>query len=127
MYVYENALVPIIDKYIPFVFNIVEADLEYKSLIMSYFKGYKFVDVITPFGTVFWVPFLFLITLKMKDLYKTFFLYHIISFAILYLIGILIFTDFDLLFFTYNLFQVIMIFMGLIFYLLGARQLFSLK
>jgi len=89
---------------------------------MSYFQGYKFVDVITPFGSVFWIPFLLLFTLKIKALYKSFFVYHILAFAVLYLLGIVILNNFDVLYLVYNLFQMLIIFMGLTFCLLGIKQ-----
>ena len=127
MEVYENVLVTIISKNISYVFNLVKADIEHQKLIMSYFNNYRFVDVIMPLGAVFWMPFLFLFALKMKPLYKIFIIYQIVSYAILYSLGILIIANFDALYLLFNLFQMFMIFMGLTFCLLGAKQLISLK
>ena len=89
---------------------------------MSYFQGYKFVDVVTPFGTVFWIPFLFLFVLKINLLYKRFFIFHIIAFAVLFSIGIMALNNFDNIYLVFNLFQMLMIFMGLTFCLLGIKQ-----
>ena len=125
--VYDNILFPIIGKYSPYVFNLIGVDLEYRGFIMSYFNQYRFVDVIIPFGMIFWIPFLFLIALKIKTLYKTFFIYHIVSFALLYPIGILILSNFDALNLFFNLFQMIMIFMGLTFCIIGAKQSVRLR
>ena len=94
---------------------------------MNYFNQYRFVDVIIPFGMIFWIPFLFLIALKIKTLYKTFFIYHIVLFALLYPIGILILSNFDALYLFFNLFQMIMIFMGLTFCIIGAKQSVRLR
>ena len=120
--VYKNVLYPIISTYSSYVFDLVEADLEYQGLIMNYLNNYRFVDVIIPFGMIFWIPFLFLIALKMKTLYKTFFIYHIVLFALLYPIGILILSNFDALYFLFNLFQMATIFLGLTFCIIGFRQ-----
>ena len=125
--VYDNILFPIIGKYSPYVFNLIGVDLEYRGFIMSYFNQYRFVDIIIPFGMIFWIPFLFLIALKMKTLYKTFFIYHIVSFALLYPIGILILSNFVALYLFFNLFQMIMIFMGLTFCIVGAKQSVRLR
>ena len=125
--IYENVLVPIISKYSPYVFNLVKADLEYRGVIMSYFNEYRFVDVIIPFGAVFWIPFFVLFALRMKSLYKTFFIYHIVLYAVLYLIGILIFINFDVLYLFFNLFQMITIFMGLTFCIVGAKRPFRVE
>ena len=127
MQVYENIFVPIISKYSSYIFEIVEADLEYQGLIMSYLNNYGFVDVIMPFGAVFWIPFLFLFVLRMKPLYKTFFIYHIVLYAIFYPIGILLLTNFDVLYLLFNLFQMIAIFMGLTFCIVGAKQSVRLR
>jgi len=89
---------------------------------MSYLQGYKFADVITPFGSVFWIPFLFLFMLKINSLYKRFFILHIVAFAVLYPIGIMALNNFDNIYLVFNLFQMLMIFMGLTFCLLGIKQ-----
>ena len=89
---------------------------------MNYLQGYKFVDVITPFGSVFWVPFLFLFVIKIDKLYKNFFIFHIGAFAVLYPIGIMALNNFDNIYLVFNLFQMLMIFMGLTFCLLGIKQ-----
>ena len=125
--VYENILFPIISKYSPYVFNLIGVDLEYRGFIMNYFNQYRFVDVIIPFGMIFWIPFLFLIALKMKTLYKTFFIYHIVSFVIIYPIGLLILTNFKVLNLFFDLFKTIMVFIGLTFCIVGARQSVRVK
>ena len=89
---------------------------------MSYFQRYKFVDVITPFGAVFWIPFLFLFMLKLNSLYKRFFIYHIVSFAVLYPIGIMALNNFYNIYLVFNLFQMLMIFLGLTFFLIGVKN-----
>lgn len=125
--IFKNVLFSIISKYSHYVFDLVRADFQYQIFIMHYFREYKFVDVIIPFGVIFWVPFLFLFALRMKTLYKTFFIYHIVSFVILYPIGILILTNFDVLHLFFNLFQTIMIFMCLAFCIVGAKQSVRVK
>ena len=123
MYTYEIVLLPFIIKYSPYFFSLVEADLGNQKFIMSNLNQYRLVDVITPFGAVFWIPFLFLFALKIRMLYKKFFIYHILAFAVLYLIGAMVFNKYDALYLVFNLFQVIMIFMSLTFCLLGIKQL----
>ena len=125
--IYKNVLFPIISKYSHYVFDLVGADFQYQIFIMYYFREYKFVDVIIPFGVIFWVPFLFLFALRMKTLYKTFFIYHIVSFVILYPIGIFILTNFEVLNLFFDLFKTIMIFIGLTFCIVGARQSVRVK
>ena len=89
---------------------------------MDYFNQYRFVDVIVPFGAVFLIPFLFLFALRTKPLYKTFIFYHIVLYAILYPLGLLLLTNFDALYFLFNLFQMATIFLGLTFCIIGFRQ-----
>lgn len=89
---------------------------------MSYLQNYKFVDIITPFGAVFWISFLFLVVLKIKVLYKRFFIFHLIAFAVLFPIGIMALNNFDSLYLVFNLFQMLMIFMGLTFCLFGIKE-----
>jgi hypothetical protein len=84
------------------------------------------VDVVVPFGAIFWIPFLFLFVLKIKMLYKRFFIYHIVAFAIIYPVGIIALNNFDSLYLVFNLFQMLMIFMGLTFCLLGIKQVTKL-
>ena len=120
--VYKNVLSPIIGTYSSYVFDLVEVDIEYRGFIMDYFNQYRFVDVIVPFGAVFSIPFLFLFALRTKPLYKTFFIYHIVLFALLYPIGILILSNFDALYFLFNLFHMATIFLGLTFCIIGFRQ-----
>ena len=125
--IYKNVLFPIISKYSHYVFDLVGADFQYQIFIMHYFREYKFVDVIIPFGVIFWVPFLFLFALKMKTLCKVFFIYHTVLFVILYPIGIFILTNFEVLNLFFDLFKMIMIFIGLTFCIVGARQSVRVK
>ena len=120
--VYKNVLSPIIGTYSSYVFDLVGVDLEYRGFIMDYFNQYRFVDVIVPFGAVFSIPFLFLFALRTKPLYKTFIFYHIVLYAILYPLGLLLLTNFDALYFLFNLFQMATIFLGLTFCIIGFRQ-----
>ena len=125
--IYKNVLFPIVNKYSHYIFDFVGADLQYQIFIMYYFREYKFVDVIIPFGAFFWIPFLFLFALKMKTLCKVFFIYHTVSFVIIYPTGLLILTNFKVLNLFFDLFKTIMVFIGLTFCIVGARKSVRLK